>query len=281
MRSLWKGAVSFGLVNIPVRMYAATEDKDLSFSQLHRECHTPIRYAKFCPTCERELQQEEIIRGYAYDSRGFVVLEEDDFASLPVPTLKTVEILDFIDLVEIDPIYYQRSYYLEPLEGATKPYSLLLRAMQESSKVALGKITIRIRESLCCLRVYRDLLSVATMHYPDEVRSIEQLQPLQTHPEVAAGELRMALQLIESLTTPFEPSKYTDGYRSALLELIRTKAAGHQIHEAPTPTPLAGDVMDLMAALEASLSAVEKEKEMSKTEVASSAKLATGRRRKG
>ena len=150
MRSLWKGAISFGLVNIPVRMYAATEDKSLSFNQLHRKCHTPIRYIRHCPTCNSEAPPEEIVRGYEYGNRGYVILEEEDLTDLPSPTLKAIEIRDFIDLAEIDPIFYRRSYYLEPVEGAGKPYLLLLQAMQHSGKVALGKITIRARESLCC-----------------------------------------------------------------------------------------------------------------------------------
>ena len=261
MRSLWKGAVSFGLVNIPVRMYAATENKNLSFNLLHRKCHTPIRYAKVCPTCDQEVSQDEITRGYEYESRRFVILEPEDLADLLVPTLKAVEILDFVDLQEVDPIYYEKSYYLEPSEGATKPYSLLLRAMTESRKAALGKITIRTREALCCLRPYRSILALATMHYPDEVRPVDQLLPAVTLPQVSPSELNVALQLIQSLATAFDPSKYEDAYRKALLEVIESKAAGRQIHEAPTPEPLASDVMDLMAALEASLQAVEKEKQ--------------------
>ncbi|MGI6082409.1 MAG: Ku protein [Limnochordia bacterium] len=282
MRSLWKGAISFGLVNIPVRMYAATEDKSLSFNQLHRKCHTPIRYVKHCPTCDSEVRPEEIVRGYEYENRGYVILEEEDFADLPSPTLKAIEILDFIDLAEIDPIFYRRSYYLEPVEGAGKPYLLLLQAMQHSGKVALGKITVRARESLCCLRVYRDLLSVVTMHYPDEVRSIDALQPIQDRSEVTSGELRMALQLIESLSTPFEPDKYADEYRHALLRLIHSKAAGRQIHQAPSTAPLAEDVMDLMAALEASLRNIEKtrEPEEEKDEAVQATKAANGRRRR-
>lgn len=262
MRSLWKGAVSFGLVNIPVRMYAATENKSLSFNQLHRVCHTPILYAKRCPTCNSDVAQDEIVRGYEYDKGRYVIVEDEDLADLPIPSTKTVEIVDFINLDEVDPIYYEKSYYLEPAEGALKPYSLLRQAMVKSGKVAMAKITIRTRESLCCLRVYGHTLTLATMHYPDEVRSVEKLASVtQEEPKVSDVELKIAVQLIESLEAPFDPGRYKDDYREALLQVIRSKAAGREIHEAPRPGLISGDVVDLMAALEASLKAVEKERQ--------------------
>jgi DNA end-binding protein Ku len=260
VRSLWKGAISFGLVNIPVRLYAATENKSVSFNYLHRACHTPIRYAKMCPACRVEVSQEDLIRGYEIEPGRYVTIEERDVENLPLPTGRTVEILDFIDLAEIDPVYYEKSYYLEPGDGAIKPYALLRRAMQQSGKAAIAKIAIRSRSSLCCLRVYQDVLALETMHYPDEVRSVQRLEGLAAAPPVSETELRMADALIQGLTAPFQPEKYTDDYRAALLELIRVKAAGGEIHAAQPTAAISPQVVDLMAALEASLQALEKEK---------------------
>lgn len=257
MRSMWKGAISFGLVNIPVRMYAATQDKSISFNYLHAKCHTPIRYAKMCPTCNQEVTQEEIVRGYEFANGQYVVLTEEDFQSLPLPTSRAVEIVDFIDLNEIDPIYYEKSYYLEPGDGALKPYSLLRQAMLESGKVAVAQIAIRSRESMCCLRVYRNTLTLATMHYPDEVRPVTELAGTAEAPAVSPAELQMAIKLIEGLAAPFNPAKYQDNYREALYAIINTKAAGNLLHNVPNPSPAQTQVADLMAALEASLQALD------------------------
>ncbi|HHW11042.1 MAG TPA: Ku protein [Firmicutes bacterium] len=260
MRSIWKGAVSFGLVNIPVKLYAATQNKSVSFHQLHRQCFTPIRYLKQCPHCQTEVPQEEIVRGYEYESGRFVVIEEADLAELPLPTTKTIEIMDFINLEEIDPIYFEKSYYLEPAEGAQKPYALLRLAMQQSGKAAVAKVALRHRESLCALRVFGKALALATMHYADEIRPVAQLEGIAEEPVLSGAEKEMALRLIENLTAAFEPEKYTDQYRTALLELIRNKASGKQIHEAPAIAPAAGKVVDLMAALEASIKATAEQK---------------------
>ena len=169
MRSLWKGAISFGLVNIPVRMYAATENKSISFNQLHKVCYTPIRYARHCVNCQRQVEQEEIVRGYAYQPDRFVIVEDNELENLPLPTAHTIEIIDFINLSEVDPIFFEKSYYLEPMEGAIKPYALLREAMLNSDKVALAKIALRNKERRCPVRVYLNALSLATMQYPDKV----------------------------------------------------------------------------------------------------------------
>jgi DNA end-binding protein Ku len=261
MRSMWKGAISFGLVNIPVRMYTATEDRSISFNYLHQVCHTPVRYAKICPSCNREVTQEEIVRGYNYEKGRYIEITEDDLASIPLMTQRAVEILDFIDLNEIDPILFHKSYYLEPDASAAKPYFLLHQAMRQSGKVAIAKIAIRSRESICCIRVYQNALSLVTMIYPDEVRSLTHLSGIETAPAVSAAELDMAGKLITSLTTPFTPEKYQDEYRQALATIINNKIAGNEVHEAPTPDIISTNVADLMAALEASLQAIEEEKQ--------------------
>jgi len=254
VRSLWKGSISFGLVNIPVRLYAAIEEKSVRFNLLHRECRTPIKYQKICPHCGREVSQDEIVKGYPYDRGRYVILDDEDFENLPVPTARQVQILDFTDLAEIDPVYYDRTYYLEPDEGAEKPYALLRRAMVETRRVAIAKVALRSRESLACVRVYHQALVMETMYYPDEIRSIERLRGIAQEPPLSEREVAMATQLVENLTDSFDPGKYRDEYREALLALIERKVQGEAVEPAPAP-PVAGKVIDLMEALEASLKA--------------------------
>lgn len=258
MRSMWKGSISFGLVNIPVRLYTATEEKSVRFNFLHQLCRTKIKYQKVCPQCDREVSQDEIVRGYAYDRGRFVVLEDEDFENLPVKTARQVEILDFADLAEIDPVFYDRSYYLEPAEGAEKPYALLRQAMKETGRVAIAKVAIRSRESLACIRVYDQALVMETMFYPDEIRSAQRLAGINETPELSEREVTMATQLVANLTEPFNPEKYRDEYRQALLEVIEKKIQGEAV-EPTAPPPAAGNVIDLMEALEASLKATSKE----------------------
>ena len=210
MRSLWKGSISFGLVNIPVRLYTATEEKNVRFNFLHRVCRTPIKYQKVCPHCDREVAQDEIVRGYAYDRGRYVLMEEEDFENLPIQTARQVQILDFADLSEIDPVFYDKSYYLEPDEGAEKPYALLRRAMRETGRVAVAKVAIRSRESLACVRVFNQVLVMETMFYPDEIRSAERLAGIGQEPELSEREVAMATQLVENLTETFNPEKYRE-----------------------------------------------------------------------
>lgn len=255
MRSLWKGSISFGLVNIPVRLYTATEEKSVRFNLLHRVCRTPIKYQKVCPRCDTEVSQDELVRGYEVDRGRYILVEDEELESLPLATSRQVEIVDFVELTEIDPIYYNRSYYLEPDEGAQKPYALLRRAMAETGKIAIAKVAIRQKESLACVRVGRDsALVMETMFFPDEIRSAERLAGIPAEVDVGERELAMAIQLVENLTQPFDPAKYEDEYRKALLELIEAKVEGEEV-EPLAPVSRAGKVIDLMEALEASLRA--------------------------
>lgn len=264
MRSLWKGAISFGLVNIPVKLYTATETRDVHFHLLHRQCHSPIKYVRFCPTCGREVQNEEIARGYEFTRGQYVIVEDEDLAALPLKTGKAVEILDFVRLEEIDPIYFEKGYFLEPAEGGAKAYALLRRAMAETGRVALAKVALRQKESLAALRVYRErpggdggegLLVMETMFWPDEVRSYAQLQDAYRPVEVAERELGMALHLVENLSVPFQPDKYRDEYREALLELIEERAQGEPVTAPQAPAPTR--VIDLLSALEESVRQAE------------------------
>lgn len=251
MRSLWKGAISFGLVNVPVRIYVATERQDIKFNYLHRVCGTPIRYRKTCPVCEQEVSQEDIVRGYQYAKDQFIVLTEDELAR-PEIEEKAINILDFVELAQIDPIYYDKTYYLEPAEGGKKAYHLLLRAMAQAGKVAIAKVVIRSKEVIAAIRVYGQVLAMETMFYADEVRSTSQLLGLEPMP-VDERELRMALELINNMATDFRPESYRDTYRDALMDMIEAKIQGRQVTTPPQPQE--EKVTDLLAALEASLKA--------------------------
>lgn len=258
MRPLWKGAVSFGLVNIPVKMYAASEDKTIKFKYLHRECNTPLKYKRTCPTCEREVEWEEIVKGYEYQKDRFVVLSPEDFETIPLETTRTIDILDFCQLTDIDPIYFEKSYYLGPEETGKKAYNLLVSALLNTGRVAVAKVVIRSKQALAALRVYRDVLMMETMKYPDEVRSHLDIPGIDRELAAENRELALANQLVESMTAEFNPDKYSDEYRKQLLELIQSKLDGEQFTPAQAPAP--GAVADLMDSLRASLEAIDKER---------------------
>lgn len=256
MRPLWKGAVSFGLIFVPVKMYAATEKKDVRFNYLHEKCGTPIQYRKYCPYCEQEVQAEEVVRGYEYEKGKYVVMKEEDFERLPGENNRSVEILDFVDLAEIDPIYYDKAYYLAPGEGGQKVYQLLKRAMNQAKKVAVGRVVIRSKEALAIIRVYGEVLVMNTMFYPDEVRNPQAMDELGQPVELHENEVKMAVRLVENLSSGFQPEKYTNRYREALMEAIQSKIAGREAEAIPAPQ--AANVVDLMSALKASIDLAQK-----------------------
>lgn len=257
MRTLWKGAISFGLVNVPIKMYTATEKKEIKFNYLHEKCGTPIKYERHCPTCDVEVSQEEIVRGYEYQKGQYVILRDEDFEAVPDERTKTIDIMDFVDLTEIDPIYFEKSYYLEPSQGGEKAYALLKKAMQETGKIAVAKVAIRSKETLVVLRVYQNVIAMATIFYPDEIRSTAGLTGIQIEPKLHENEIQMATSLIQNLSGRFDASKYTDNYRETLMQIIRTKIAGGEVTQAPGRET--GKIIDLMEALRASIAATEKE----------------------
>ncbi|NLW48451.1 MAG: Ku protein [Firmicutes bacterium] len=257
MRTLWKGAISFGLVNVPIKMYTATEKKELKFNYLHEKCGTPIKYQRHCPTCDVEVSQTEIVRGYEYQKGQYVVLRDEDFEGIPDERSKTIDIMDFVDLTEIDPIYFEKSYYLEPNQGGEKAYALLKKAMHDTGKIAVARVTIRSKETLVTLRVYQNVLAMATIFYPDEIRTTAGLTGVQVEPKLHDNEVQMATSLIQNLSSRFDPSKYTNNYRQALMEIIQAKIAGGEISQAPERET--GKIIDLMEALRASIAATEKE----------------------
>ncbi|WP_391558144.1 Ku protein [Robertmurraya sp.] len=253
MHTIWKGSISFGLVNIPIKLHSATEDKDIKLRTLHKKCHSPIKYEKTCPVCDEEVKQEEIVRAYEYTKGKFVILEDEDFNKLKKENEeKAVEIIDFVKMEEIDPIYYDRSYYMSPSDGGGKAYSLLRKALQESEKVGLAKIIIRSKEQMAVIRVYENSLVMETIHFPDEVRSAADVPNVPAEDKVTEKELDTAIMLIDQLTTTFNPEKYTDDYRTALMELIESKRSGKEI-VTPVEKEQKSNVTDLMAALQASI----------------------------
>lgn len=259
---MWKGSISFGLVNIPIKMHAATENKDVKLRQLHKECKSPIKYEKVCPVCDKEINNDEIVKAYEYAKNKFVVLDDEDLEALRKEQEdRAVEIVDFVKLEDIDPIYFEKSYYLSPNEGGAKAYSLLRSALKDTGKIGIAKMMIRSKEQLAVIRVYENVLVVETIHFPDEVRNVQDVPNVPEETKIGEKELETAKMLIEQLTTEFEPEKYTDEYRTALLNLIEDKKNNE---ETSTPTltekPMPDNVTNLMDALQASLDRAKKDK---------------------
>jgi DNA end-binding protein Ku len=256
-RAIWSGAISFGLVNVPVKLYSATSPKTVRFHQLSRETGSRIRQKRVDSSTGDEVAFEDIVKGYELTPDRYVVIEPEELDALDPKATKTIDIEEFVDLDEIDPIYYDHSYYLAPATGGAKAYRLLLEAMRESGKVAIGKIVIRSRQQLCALRPSGDAMALSTMLFGDEVLSSDRLDELDGLEEAEATkrELTMAQQLIDSLSAEFDPERFKDEYRERVLELIERKAAGEEIAVAPEAEETA-PAPDLMAALEASLAEV-------------------------
>lgn len=272
MHTMWKGSISFGLVNIPIKLHTATEDKDIKLRTLHKECRSPIKYEKICPVCDTEVKPEEIVKAYEYTKGKFIILEEDELEKLRKENEeKAVEIIDFVKMEQIDPIFYDRSYYMSPSEGGGKAYSLLRKALEETGKVGLAKIVIRSKEQLAVIRVYDNTLIMETMHFPDEVRKAVDVPNVPLEDNVIKKELDTAILLIEQLTSEFEPEKYTDDYRNALLELIESKRSGQEIVTTVEKDPKS-NVTDLMAALQASIDKTKPKKAITKRKISTKIK---------
>lgn len=255
MHALWKGTISFGLVNIPVKLYPATRHQDVHFSLLHAKCQTPLRYARQCPECEVEVPKEEIVRGFEFQPGHFIVVTEEDLASLPAATPHTVEILSFADLGEIDPVYFEKGYYLEPQVGGGRAYALLRRAMQMSGKVGIARVALRAKEALAAVRVYGPGLMLNTMFYRDEVLPFAELTGLSELPaedQLGEKELDMAVALIGHLAAPFAPEEYANRAEVALRELLQKRLEGKPVAPAPRRRE-AAEVIDLMTALKESV----------------------------
>lgn len=257
MKVMWKGAVSFGLVTIPVRVFLATEEHSVAFHQLHDEDHGRIRYNRVCSVCGQEVGLEHVVRGHEIEKERYVVVTEQELGSLPVSSSRSIDIAGFVDISEIDPVHFKRSYYLVPDAIGVKAYQLLREAMREEGRVAVAKVTFRDKEHLATLRVSGDALVLETMYWPDEIRAVD-FPELSAEVAVKPQEVEMARSLIDSLTEPWDPTAYRDEYREALQELIEKKAAGEEVVFAETPEP--APVVDLMEALKASVDAAKRRK---------------------
>src|SRR5438270_855919 len=256
-RAIWSGAISFGLVNVPVKLYSATSPKTVRFHQLSSKTGARIRQKRVDSSTGDEVPYEEIVKGYEITPDRYVMIEPEELEAFDPKATRTIDIEEFADLVEIDPIYYDHNYYLAPTAGGAKAYRLLLDAMRESGKVGIGKVVLRTKQQLAALRPSGDVLTLTTMLWGDEVLSPDRLDEIGEVEEAQATdrELRMAEQLIESLSAEFEPARFHDEYREQVLQMIERKAAGEEITVQPQAEEPAA-APDLMAALEASLAAV-------------------------
>ena len=256
---MWSGAISFGLVNVPIKLYSAVSKKTVRFHQLNGETGSRIAQKRVDSVTGDEVPYENLVKGYELTKDRYVLINPDELETLEPEKSRTIDIEDFVDLADIDPVYYDHPYYLVPDKGAAKAYGLLLNAMADADKVAIARVVIRSKEQLVAIRPHRDgeLLVMETMVFADEVVGTEDIDDLPESKDlkVSERELKMARQLIESLTDTFDPSKYKDEYREKVLELIEAKADGQEITVAPE-APEPAKVPDLMAALEASLAAV-------------------------
>lgn len=250
--AIWSGNIGFGLVNVPVKVLSATKNRDVRFNQLEAGTNSRIRYRKVSDQTGEEVPAEQIVKGYEVSPGQYVVVGDDDLKALAPKASRTIQIEDFVDLDQIDPIFFDNPYYLSPDPDAAKAYRLLVEAMTQLRKVAIGRVVMRSKESLVAIRALDGILCLETMRYADEINPIEGVLPDEEVDEPSERELEIAKQLVETLSTDFDPTKYEDGYREELMALIDAKAAGKEVVATPMVEEK-GKVVDLMAALEASL----------------------------
>jgi DNA end-binding protein Ku len=247
--SVWKGHITFGLISIPVRMSAAARGERISFNQLHSVCHSRLKQPTFCPVCDRKVERSEIEKGYEYEKDQYVLFSEEELSRIQPPTAKVMEILEFVKLDEIDPLYYEASYYVTPEDAGLKAYELLMEAMQETGHAAIAKLYMHQREHIVIIRPGSKGLTLHTMYYSNEIRAAEHVSTDKV--QLKDQEKKLAHQLIDSLSGPFEPQKYHDEYQNSVSALIAAKLKGQQVAEAPQPH--LAPVVDLMEALKKSL----------------------------
>lgn len=260
-RSLWKGALSFGLVNVPVRLYTATEDKTPSFNQLRASDHSRIGYKRVAKSDDKEVEYEDIVKGYEYERDRYVVFSQDELEAMKPASSRTIEILQFTPLEQIDPIYFQRAYYLAPDPSGAKAYALLARAMKDQNTVAICKIAVRDKEHLATLRLRDEVMVLETMWWPDEIREVSLADfDVDELPEPRKQEVQMAQTLIENLTEDFDPTQYHDEYRDRVLAAVQQKVEGQEVTIADDGEEPAA-VLDLMAALKESVEASKQRKD--------------------
>ncbi len=253
-RAIWTGTIAFGMVSIPVRLYTATESHDVHFHLLHKKDNVRLKNVRWCPKDEKQVPWDDTVRGYEYAKGKYVPISDEDLEHLPVKTVHSVEISDFVKLDDVDPIYYDKAYYLAPEETGRKAFNLLRQALEETGRAAVAKVAIRDKESLCLVRPYDGILSMETMLYANEIRSTSDLKV--DGGKVSPKELQMAISLIENLSNTFEPERYDDAYQQALKKVITAKVEGAPLPEAPVEK--GAKVVDLMEALRASIEQTKK-----------------------
>jgi DNA end-binding protein Ku len=256
-RPIWSGTISFGLVSVPVKMYSATESKELRFHFLHKDDLEPIGYDKVRKDTGEHVDPDDIVRGFEVEKGRYVELTEEDLDRLDIELTHSIDICDFVDIDEIDPIYFRKAYYLLPEQGAEKPYRLLLAALEETGKVGIAKVVIRNKQHLAALRPWEGVLLLETMYFADEIRKPESVDG---KVELRKPEIEMARSLVENLSDTFDPEKYDDTYRKELLALLKEKAETGEISEPREEKPEEGEVVDLMAALRESVERTKRQK---------------------
>ncbi len=262
-KAIFKGSLSFGLVNIPIRVYPAVREKRVAFRLVHRDCKTPLQNKRWCPHCNREVPLREIVRGFPLTPDTLVLIEDEELQKLQLKTLRMIEIQAFVDAGEIDPLYFGTSYFLEPEEGGEKAYTLFREILSRTGKIAIGKVVMRNKEHVVAIRAYQNALLMVTLHYSDELLNPQELENLKKVIVVREQELKMAQMLIEQLAGEFRPEQFKDRYREAVLQLAKQKAEGQLV-----PIPRAKEVkatVDLMKALEASIQEIKKKKKAQAT----------------
>ena len=260
MKTIWKGAINFGLINVPIKLSAATQKEDIAFKLLHKKCRQPLNQMRRCARCGKEVPFTDTVKGYEYEKGKFAVIEQKDLERLPVKSAKYIQIVDFIKLKEVDPVFYEKSYFLTPEAAGEKAFLILRDVMKEADKVAIGKITIREKEHLCLIRAYDKILCMETMYFLNEVRSSEtgEMEKIEKRNKVSDIEKEMAAKLLENLTAEFKPEKYHDEYREELVKLIQAKIDGDDTVEAAPVDADGPKVIDLMERLRQSIEATKK-----------------------
>ncbi len=229
-RSIWSGVISFGLVSIPIKLYTATESRQIEFHNLCNVCHSPLEYKRWCPVCKKEVAWQDIEKGYKISKEQWIIIKKEDLERIKIPTTKTIEIKEFVDVSQIDPLYFEKSYYVVPQEAGIKAYSLFVEALRLANKAAIGKVVMRNKEYIVALRSFRKGIVMHVLHYVGEIRNIDQLSELKNLVVVSKEELELARALIQRLTeSSFDPNKFEDNYTEALKRLIKAKAEGKEL----------------------------------------------------
>lgn len=282
-RAIWSGSISFGLVNIPVKLYSAVRDREVHFHMLHQEDGQRIKQQLVCPAEDRVVSRSDVVKGYEISADQYVVVTDDELEALEPKATRMIEMLDFVKISEIDPVFFQHPYYLVPDEQSGKAYGLLLTAMRDSERIGVGKLVMRGKEYLVAIRPYDTMIVLETMHFAEEVVSASEIEEMPEQPEATERELKLAGQIIDALADSFDPARYHDDYRDAVRALIDSKVEGRE-YVMPPPVEEEGKVIDLMAALEKSLARAREQKggasRSAKKEKAASGAGGRGRKRK-